>query len=246
MDDRHFDSLVKSLATGRNRRSVLKGLLGLGGAAMVGSAASTDAGAARRPTPTPKPITCPGSQIWDGSACICPSGRQCGPACCTGEAVCCDNACCNGQCYGEELCCPFGNFVCEGECIPAIEGACCTGADCGSGQACIDGQCRDACIPLAEDGCSPEQRCCDGLSCQQGVCVPSQPGTCQSGSILCGLPENPIPCGGGCMCLTLPDGTNFCSAFEYHVGECPACAPGDFCVFDDCLGQNWCLSPCQA
>jgi len=34
MDDRRFDALVKSLATGRSRRAVLKGLLGLGGAAL--------------------------------------------------------------------------------------------------------------------------------------------------------------------------------------------------------------------
>ena len=31
MDDRRFDSLARSLASGASRRSVLKGLLGLGG-----------------------------------------------------------------------------------------------------------------------------------------------------------------------------------------------------------------------
>ena len=36
MDDRRFDSLVKSFAGGASRRAVLKGLLGLGGAAAVG------------------------------------------------------------------------------------------------------------------------------------------------------------------------------------------------------------------
>ena len=54
MDDRRFDSLVKALAEGKNRRSVLKGLLGLGGAALVGSTVlEADSEAARRPTPTP-------------------------------------------------------------------------------------------------------------------------------------------------------------------------------------------------
>ncbi len=36
MDDRQFDSLAKALAEGKSRRSVLKGLLGLGGAAVAG------------------------------------------------------------------------------------------------------------------------------------------------------------------------------------------------------------------
>jgi len=35
MDDRRFDSLAKTLATGKSRRSVVKGLLGLGGAAVL-------------------------------------------------------------------------------------------------------------------------------------------------------------------------------------------------------------------
>ncbi len=61
MDDRKFDSLVKSFASGTSRRSLLKGMLGLGGAALTGSVVlDGDSEAARRPTPTPKPIQCPG------------------------------------------------------------------------------------------------------------------------------------------------------------------------------------------
>ena len=61
MDDRRFDALVKSVAAGTSRRAVLKGLLGLGGVAVAGGALlDDDAQAARRPTPTPKPPTCPG------------------------------------------------------------------------------------------------------------------------------------------------------------------------------------------
>ena len=63
MDDRRFDSLVKSLAGGASRRAVLKGLLGLGGAAAVGGTLlEGPAEAARRPTPTPTPLRCPGNQ----------------------------------------------------------------------------------------------------------------------------------------------------------------------------------------
>src|SRR6188472_2835873 len=124
MDDRRFDALVRSLASGHSRRTVLKGLLGLGGLAATGAAQHT-AEAARRPTtPTPVP-RCPGNQTWNGSACICPGTlSKCGPACCNesvprGDAAhseCCDNACCHGECYGEELCCPTGQVVCDGNC----------------------------------------------------------------------------------------------------------------------------------
>src|SRR6476469_9792551 len=56
MDDRSFDAFVKAVATGRNRRALLKGLLGLSGAALTGRIVlDNEADAARRPTPTPVP-----------------------------------------------------------------------------------------------------------------------------------------------------------------------------------------------
>ena len=52
MDDRSFDALVKAVASGASRRSVLKGMLGLGGAALTGGALMEgDTDAARRPAP---------------------------------------------------------------------------------------------------------------------------------------------------------------------------------------------------
>ena len=124
MDDRRFDQLVKAVASGASRRSVLKGMLGLGGAALVGSAAlDADVDAARRPTPTPKPPTLSWAADSGGTGNVsasCPKAPgpyKCGPDCCTGQVTdayprpaghseCCDNACCFGTCYGEELCCP--------------------------------------------------------------------------------------------------------------------------------------------
>ena len=51
MDDRRFDSFAKALAEGKSRRTVLKGLLGLGGAALAGSVIlDGDSEAARRPS----------------------------------------------------------------------------------------------------------------------------------------------------------------------------------------------------
>ncbi len=51
MDDRRFDALVRQLASGQSRRSVLKGLLGLTGVALAGSAATESTDAARRLQP---------------------------------------------------------------------------------------------------------------------------------------------------------------------------------------------------
>src|SRR5215218_7183017 len=86
MDDRRFDSFVKALAAGKSRRSVLKGLLGLGAAATVGSTLMEPGSeAARRPTPTPTPIRCPGNQTPVNGVCTCPgtAPNKCGPDCYT-------------------------------------------------------------------------------------------------------------------------------------------------------------------
>src|SRR5262245_47836891 len=104
MDDRRFDVFVRMLASGHSRRQFVKGLFGFGSATVAGVAVGQGTSeAARRPVSTPTPVpTCPGSQTWNGSACVCQSGVPCGPDCCDGSAQCCDNACCYGTCYGEE------------------------------------------------------------------------------------------------------------------------------------------------
>lgn len=78
MDDRQFGSLVRLLATSRNRRSALKGVFGIGASIVVTRELSGDVDAARRgfsgptfpqlPTPTPEPCV-------DGTAkCVIPEG----------------------------------------------------------------------------------------------------------------------------------------------------------------------------
>lgn len=83
------------------------GTLGAAGVAvreMIGPT-SRSVLAARRPTPTPKPVKCYGGHINVGGVCICPVGtEECGPSCCPAGTVCCDNACCHGECVGEEIC----------------------------------------------------------------------------------------------------------------------------------------------
>ena len=186
MDDNRFDMLVRSLASGRNRRQLVKGLLGLGSVAVAGR--SFDAEAERRPTPTPKPVKCPGKQTWNGTACVCPGGATaCGSDCCpNGSATCCNNACCFGECYGDALCCPPGSVVCDGECIPGdrcpcradqIEVddvclyLCTTSADCPCGY-CGFGPSNGICITygFTQPDCATNG-CISGYVCYSGNCV---------------------------------------------------------------------------
>ncbi len=198
MDDRQFDSLVKALATGVSRRILIKGLLGLGGAAAIGhSLRDEGVDAARRPAPTPTPLRCPGIQIASGNQCVCPNGNPtCGPDCCNPAGIgsahseCCDQACCFGHCYGEELCCDFPLVFCEAQnecCGPGTpqccgsEG-CCDHACCpapGGSALCCEGDtpycCGDGCCskPCCE-GPNGSSVCCDGdgeTCCPDGVCI---------------------------------------------------------------------------
>ena len=232
MDDRRFDSFARSLASGASRRSVLKGLLGLGGAAATGGMLRSDAAeAARRPTPTPKPVTCPGRQTWNGSQCVCPGNApyKCGPDCCTGDAndppspthsECCDNACCFGTCYGEELCCatnpgsgeqPPANRVCTSangvECCPSEE-ACCG----------VDGCCDTVCWGGNEDNafCCPAEAYCPGNDSPDRCCT--------NDFVCCGASTS------GNLCRD-PNVVGGCCA----TADCPA---GQVCE------DNLCVTPC--
>lgn len=174
MDDRRFDALTRAMGTGQNRRQVLRGLLGLGGGAVaLTSVLPADAARRRRSTPPPE-ITCPGQQIPSGDMCVCPGDlEKCGPDCCPpGIAECCDNACCYGTCYGEELCCPTPNIVCNGECV---EGVCCNDNECPPYQVCTgDHLC---CIPSGGPTGGILGQTCLNDDCCSGSCNPLT-GTC--------------------------------------------------------------------
>lgn len=273
MDGRQFDALVKSVAHGHSRRDVLKVLLGLGGAAAAGSALiSSPTEAARRPTPTPKPPTCPGRQIPCGSGCCCPSGSdKCGAECCpTGQALCCDNACCYGTCYGEELCCEGSSVYCaaEGGCCPedwgccegigCLEpGRCCSDADCvayADPETCAPGVCTESHICVTGPGCVEGQRCCDGVAClSEGQCCDNADcpdfTMCDAASYECVCAPKCCFCGVDDGC----EGTCGCpEGMECRGGGCfSACVEGactDGC--EDCAcaspydnpGQQYCVS----
>ncbi len=213
MDDHRFDLLTKSLSAGGSRRAVLKGLLGLGGAAAAaGIPANTQA--ARRPAkPDPKPVGCPGIQIPVDGTCLCPEGlADCGPDCCNpggrgaDYSECCDGACCHGACTGEEVCCPYPREWCEStqECCPQGN-YCCGESGCmGDGRCCDDDQCRD----WPNSYCDLETQFC---ACAPGTCAAAQCGAIPDG---CG---GLLDCG---PCTEWPN--SYCDSAR---SECD-CAPG--------------------
>ncbi len=199
MDDRWFDALTKSIADGLDRRSLIKGLLGLGGAFSIGlTRIGTDAEAARRPAPAPTPPSCPGSQIWNGSECACPTGTICGPSCCIAPAQCCDGACCTGICYLEEFCCPNGHKLCPDGCLPP--GSCCSSSDCPPVNcqqvACNVGTCEQT-----------------GLDCRLGTNCCGSGDVCMSDTGSCCVPDNVELCKTHCG-LTM----NNCGQYINCVG----------------------------
>jgi hypothetical protein len=219
VDTERFDSLVKSLARGSSRRSVLKGLLGLGATSAGVTLLESETNAARRPTPTPKPLTCPGNQHWNGWECVCTSGQKCGPTCCLVGTECCDGACCFGHCYGEELCCSYDNW-CEAtnECCPS--GAVCT--PCG----CIDPEKGTCCT---NEDCPAEYECCGGECCVSGFCAGGEM-CCATG--VCGdqcmsSPENEC-----CNGVEYDPETQVCCDDEVFTGNC--CVDAD-CDPDQCI-----------
>ncbi len=234
MEDGRFDSLVKSLASGSTRRSVLKGLLGLGAAASAGGTLlGADTQAARRPTPTPKPPTCPGSQHWDGTQCVCTSGQICGSDCCLLGSECCDGACCFGHCYGEELCCSPENW-CEdtGECCP-------DGAVYCFDQGCVvvqPGECG------CDGVCPEEYECCGDQCCVRGYCAGGEI-CCATG--VCGNACLPSPEWECCGVTSYDPSVSGCCDGTVYTLEGNVCCDGDVytgrcCIDSDCGSCSRC------
>lgn len=257
MDGGRFDSLARALAAGGSRRQVLKGLLGLGGAAVVGSSVlEGDASAAVRPTPTPKPLKCPGKQIPVGGKCTCPNGLStCGPDCCnpggTGasHSECCDNACCRGTCYGEEQCCPYPRHYCpvSGQCCP--EGwtccpdfgcispdQCCTADDCPD-RACVSAVCNAQHRCDYVDNCTAGTDCCDAAACYRGNC---------QGDGTCGAPTPDCRTGTDCCAggTCLQDSGECCIPGTCAELVAPYSCPS--AVDDGCGGTIDCSGACPA
>lgn len=230
MDDRRFDALTRSLATEISRRKIVKRMLGLGGVALAGS--QLQAEAARRPNPTPKPLSCPGRQVLTHGQCVCPDGTtNCGPDCCPSDAECCDNACCFGTCYAEERCCPTNdragglsptNRVCDTndgpECCLASD-VCCL----------VDGCCATVCTGgVSEaDSCCATADFCPGSSGSTDLCCAGNTTCCNGGasSNACVDLSQANACCHDSECDSPPAGSTHCA-----IGHCVA----HVCQYTDC------------
>ena len=145
MDNRRFDELTRVLALGHTRRTVVRGMLGLGVGALGSAVWTGGADAARRGfsgprLPTPPPC----------------SGGLCGDPC---ESCGTGEACFEGQCFARcapgTLACPCGDCVVLGDtglelCATVIGGFCENSAACqqqhGAGWVCADNsQCLHMC-----------------------------------------------------------------------------------------------------
>ena len=251
MDDKRFDSITRLFASGASRRTLVKGLLGLGGATLTGGVVldNGEAEAARRPTPTPKPVTCPGQQTWNGTKCVCPAGlSQCvpngGPDCCndqlvspgtTGYSTCCDNACCQGSCTSEEICCPTNsrpgglpptNRVCD---VAGREECCLYSDECCT----VDGCCATTCY----GGSDGESYCCDtanycpgGSESEELCCTGDTPIKCACGTNnnVC-IADTDAACCVDSDCDTPPSGSSPCA-----VGTCT----NNVCSYTDCNSES--------
>ena len=130
MDDKKFDGLTRLFGSGSSRRSILKGLLGIGGAAATGTVITEKADARQLGTrttyPPPPPPVCPSGQQecgGNGAAFCCPFGK-CNTAgtpdvCCDGPGeTFCGTGCCANECTDTGLCCDPGEDACRSICCP--------------------------------------------------------------------------------------------------------------------------------
>lgn len=179
MDDRWFDALTRELGSGRSRRSVIRGMLGLG--AIAAGFGIERAEAARRgfPGPTlptlPTPPPCGQTGATCGSNTACCSGR-----CCNGQCIAADGCCIDLDCATTELC-ALGVCTSNHTCTLVPDPACEPDTDCSVCD--FDGYC--ACLPICmelggtiseigvciEDLCKPHLEGCPQECVDEGSCT---------------------------------------------------------------------------
>ncbi len=246
-DNASTDS-TKSLATGASRRSVLKGLLGLGGATAVGSLLGSEVDARRSsitittPPPTTTPAPCrpgfaPCTTNVTGCCAVCSGNTPvtCGLECCATADQCCDGECCatgsacltkafpNGN-QAEETCCPVSqtcdNECCDGTCFTPL-GTSLTGYD--------------------RDCCPAEATYCAGTGefTGQGLCCTGPTPDCcvRDGEPICINEESQC-----CLNRNCPDSTDTCERGVCRRSDqtCilrPVCEGDDICCGNDVCGQ---------
>ncbi len=179
MDDRRFDALTRSLATGLSRRNVLKSLFG---GAVLGGAAATG--------------------LDRVAAQTCPEGEfPCG------TGICCNTAqekCCDGVCISAALCCPS---LPDCDACEACVGGVCQPITCDPCETCVGGECVSTCegeeICCTATGAAPYcAECCTSDQCP--LCWECQGLACVQTGFLCGSVccELELNCCGGECCAS--------------------------------------------
>lgn len=234
MDGRGFDELTRSLAGGRSRRAVLKGLLGLGGAAIATTVGARGAdaqwsvqvclpdGTGRyilRLVPkasVPLYVNQYGAVLAEAGSCpACVAGyRPCGSGCIP-ESHCCSNS----DCSGTNQVCDDGSCVCVPDCA---------GAECG------DDGCGGSC-----GSCTPPDICDESRQC---VCHPLTPEEACAGAMCgevedrgCGLTVNCSGSCGGSICWQSNEGSNHYCLSQWT--NCPS-LHRDCTEDSDCAGTS--------
>ena len=223
MDTRQFDSLVKTLASGDSRRSILR-TLGTGTlAAVLGRSEEQAVEAKKRKKKKKK---CKTGTRRCGKQCI-PQGNCCLDADCGNQDACVNGACKAGKkdalgCQSNADC-RFEESCQNGTCMSDPEPICQGNGDCDSGKACFAGACvliqgtcaaaddhcavvEAPCNPAANNECFCLQRFGGGAACTQEFVPGAVCGGCQNdtqcdavdpGSVCVSPVENGCPCDPG-------------------------------------------------
>ena len=201
MDGHRFDDLTRAVASGLDRRRLVKGLT-----------AATLGGALTRLGVRDADAACPPEQVQTRRGCVCPTtGRPPDPA--TGYCPCptgltrCDGRCVDtrrdtAHCGGCDVTCPVGPHVDRVVCRSGVctIAACATGAPCGDAccepsATCVSGTCQP-CTPIGfepESACTESTVCCDGGRCVAFPSFIGEPSFCRPADCrLGGEPCDPI------------------------------------------------------
>ncbi|MCA9858116.1 MAG: hypothetical protein KC438_00270 [Thermomicrobiales bacterium] len=171
MDTRKFDDLTRSLAAGKSRRTVIKGLFGgvVGGIAVAGRPAygALAQDACTADTDCLEDEICCAGFCRAIECCIddvdpnarCPEGTSCFEGVCDPIVLGCGN---DDECAEDEICC--GGVCAAIECCIDDEDP---NARCPEGTTCFEGQCDLVC-EIA--GCEDGQCCCNDGTCSSDCC----------------------------------------------------------------------------